>query len=143
MCWKSSKKPKLYTVPKGKKVQVYKIMSLKRRFFFFKKLFSYFLKCEYKLNQVYFSDIYISKFYAGKYYIQKGIHSYSVRDTSILAERPYYIKVMNGYIPIGIYFLGSIVKVYGYLPEGTQYYINELGEIVSNKIILTNYEKIK
>jgi hypothetical protein len=127
-------------------------MYLKRRFFFFKKLFSYFLKCEYKLNQVYFSDIDISEFYAGKYYIQKGIHSYSVRDTFISVENTstYFVEVMDKDLSIGVYFLhpyGTIsiitVKVYGYLPEGTQYYINEFGEIVSNKIILTSYEKIK
>lgn len=142
MCW-ACKTAVLREVPKGEKFPVYKIMTLKKGFIF-DKLLSYYKGFEYKLRSLSTSKL-ESPFHwlgSGLYTIDRGIHSYSMENDTICKEN--LITVLNKSNRVISYPIHPIaskkylnVKVLGYIPEGGKYYINENGECVSDKIILT------
>ena len=147
MCWRCEKAI-LREVPKGEKFPVYKIMTLKKGFIF-NKLLSYYKGFEYKLRSLFTSKLDSPLYWAssGVYTIDKGIHSYSMENDIIRKEDLIFILNNNRRI-ISYPIICSVapkkyvnVKVLGYIPEGGKYYINEDGECVSDKIILTKIIK--
>ena len=85
----------------------------------------------------------------GDYFLEIGLHSYSRN----VVHNIQYISLYNREVvfisyktkPLDTlknYTMGIIVKVYGYIPKGSEYFKNDRGEYISNRIVLTNYEEI-
>lgn len=74
--------------------------------------------------------------------IYEGFHSY-ITDCKLYDNLVghVYVKGINAET-IGVYGKSQVVKVFGYIPKGSTYYINENGECVSNSICLTKIETI-
>ena len=148
MCWWCDK-PILKEVPPRKKVPVYKIITMKKRFLFPNKLISYYKGFEYKLHSLFTSVLEEPNHWGGlgSYSIDKGIHSYIIENGT--TRRDSSIIVLNNKTgdQVASYPINTNnrkftnVKVLGYIPEGSKYYINEDGECVSDKIILTKIIK--
>lgn len=116
---------------------------------------------KYVLNKTFKTKIIIDKNFSTVTYIgNEGFHSYSQKHCMwMLRNSPYttyrisYIDVytkFNSERLIGSYAantfndFGSTILVEGYIPKGGLYYINEIGEIISDSIVLTNIiEKIQ
>ena len=92
---------------------------------------------KYELNKVYsteeklevmvcFSDVCYSE-------IHKGFHSFA-SDCTIIKNS--VIAIWNSNRFLDSYNWDDVI-VYGYIPEGAHYYLNERGEYVSDKICLT------
>lgn len=74
--------------------------------------------------------------------IYEGFHSY-ITDCKLYDNLVGHIYVMGiNAERIGCYDKSHIVKVFGYIPKGSIYYINEKGECVSNSICLTEIKKL-
>lgn len=74
--------------------------------------------------------------------IHKGFHSY-ITDCKLYDNLVGHIYVMGiNAEHIGCYDKSHAVKVFGYIPKGSTYYINEKGECVSNSIYLTEIKKL-
>ena len=105
-------------------IQVYKILKeRKTRIFNRIKYVSPYYKFKYKLNKVYQSELELdSQTLDGVLMIEKGLHSFIN-----LQHAEYYRAVGGPCCETWIIFKAII-------PKGSTYYINEIGEIVSNKL---------
>ena len=74
--------------------------------------------------------------------IYEGFHSY-ITDCKLYDNLigHIYVKGINAET-IGCYGKSQVVKVFGYIPKDSTYYINENGECVSNSICLTEIKKV-
>lgn len=74
--------------------------------------------------------------------IYEGFHSY-ITDCKLYDNLVGHVYVMGiNAERIGCYAKSQVVKVFGYIPKGSTYYINEKGECVSNSICLTEIKTI-
>lgn len=96
-------------------------------------LHSYYMNFEYECNKIYsqklevdFSDLFVS--------IRKGLHSYST-DCNIIKYNYGMTNVSFDGRDICTVFPDVLQKCI--IPNGSTVYINDMGEVVSNKIILT------
>lgn len=102
---------------------------------------SYYRLCFYTLNHVYklISPIVVElreDILPNKFAINKGFHSYikecTIRTSSIYKSA----EILYNGICVDTYN-DYAIKVKGYIPKGTKYYINNNGECVSEAICLT------
>ena len=107
-------------------------------------VYSYFKYHSYDINKIYILDdqIILDK---GTYStnIYKGYHSYL--ETECKFEKyPVFDQwaVMNKNSRYICAYERYAIKVSGYIPKGSEYYVNEWGECVSNSICLTKIEKL-
>ena len=103
---------------------------------------------KYKLNKLYKQQVPIVEraTFGERYIINEGFHSYS-KDVTIGKQ----IDGLEGTC-ICISYKGneldwfraynSLIKVNGYIPEGSVYFVNDIGEYVSEALVLTDYEVI-
>ena len=146
MCWTTSIRPQLKIATEN--IPVYKIVDKIGGFWFWSTFKSYYQNFIYKLHKIYSEKIgEICSDDEEFYSIDKGIHSYHNTFTKISVGKhgEIWIDESNGDV-IGYYFQSScrnVVKVQGYIPKGSKYYLNEYGEYVSEQIVLTKYNKIK
>ena len=146
MCWTTFIRPHIQTATEN--IPVYKIVTKEGGFWFWSTFQSYYQNFIYKLHKIYSEKIgKICSEEANFYSINKGIHSYHNAFTKISVGKhgEIWIGGLNGDI-IGYYFQSAyrnVVKVQGYIPKGSKYYLNEYGEYVSEQIVLTKYNKIK
>lgn len=74
-----------------------------------------------------------------KMMINNGFHSYSL-DRTMVANYDMYVDVIcteNGECVSTMVYSDNLVIAKCIIPEGSKYYENDLGEIVSNRIIIT------
>lgn len=83
------------------------------------------------------------------YALAVGFHSYNKNVVHYNSTLPIDYTLMIRISLKGLFldFLrlsdaGIIVKVYGYIPKGAEYFKNDIGEYISDKIVLTNYEEV-
>lgn len=137
MCWtgKKIRKVALNDIP------VYKIGFYENE----KSSTSYFQRFIYEAGKKYSSEVVLKCTYDDNVLIKEGLHSYSFkteleRTTDFLIVRN-KLRYVEGY-PINEYKL-CLAKIYCTIPRGAFYYENELGEIVSNELIIDNIIKIE
>ena len=141
MCWESKKLKQL--VSDGK-VKVFKVCHIDDGYLcgFYYHGFKYELNTEYtaRINMIDHSPF--------MYYGYEGFHSYSKDECH---TKIYYQSEVDALQVVGVYnndstrvidgytgyYKNDFAIVEGYLPEGTIYYVNEFGEIISDKIVLT------
>lgn len=137
MCWVSLQAVKQIA---EKDIKVFKIGESHRGMFY-----SMYKNFKYQLNQLYSINIYINKDDDGGFVGSRGFHSY---DPSIV-----YLDIPeNGIIQWAVYagqrrldfdtVIADYFKAECVIPKGTTYYENENGEIISNQIIIKNFEPI-
>lgn len=151
MCWISYKPWKQEVATRD--IECFKICELIDN-----KIHSLYQGFEYQLNTAYKAKLIFSKSIVAKtgkvlsYEITEGIHSYS---TECKLKRIFppdaeerkikYLKVIKNEslldcICVSLHPNAVLVKCI--IPEGSIYFINECGEIVSNQIILTKVAKL-
>lgn len=134
MCWTSYHNPEIHKAEKD--ISCYKIVNRNLTSF-------YYTDFPYKLNEIHITELDAPKFNTFNFIISKGFHSYSPNQCKIE-----YYKRKN---KPGLY-IGSIYTIYSkkaildslpandtvilecVIPKDSLYYINEHGEIVSNRI---------
>lgn len=131
MCW-CNKAAILCTAKED--IEIFKICHLASD----SKVNSYFTYFSYNLNEVYKLEEGISARFNShihQYEVVRGFHSYSKncsieRVSNALIVSNKCSRTLNRYYPYSI-------KVYGYIPKGSHYYLNDIGEYVSDAICLT------
>lgn len=132
MCWITYKEVKCETAKED--IRIFKVcLSSKSP----EVLISAYREFEYILNKIYSAEeeLMLTTYGKDTYYgeINKGFHSYSPNCTII---KEAVISIWNNEQFLDSYDSNNII-VYGYIPKGAHYYINEGGEYVSDKICLT------
>jgi hypothetical protein len=101
---------------------------------------SYYRDVPYTLGKIYKMSIPIEVCkvvtFDFSFQINKGFHSYAKE--CVVRPFAYYcsIEIFHRDTNIGTYH-NNTIKVKGYIPKGTKYYINKFGECVSEAICLT------
>lgn len=97
---------------------------------------------DYEPEKIYWADVnpisIDSPLYLGMK-IDKGFHSYSM-DKTMATKDKYHIVIYNmenNEIVDSIFFSDHLVIAKCIIPKGSKYYKNDLGEIVSDQIIIT------
>lgn len=122
MCWVSYKPPVKKIAKKD--ILVYKFVNI--RSYLTNRCISFFFNFTYILDMKYNTYIEIRKVGKGERYRwagHEGFHSYYDKKTALLEYELYKINKFT-----------SIVKCI--IPKGSEYYINEENEIISNSIII-------
>ena len=101
----------------------------------------------YKLGQLYnqFDLNLFETALDGKYSVSQGFHSYNPALVKVIRKPGEYdIKILNtsNHIYLNNFYSTklTVARVNGYIPAGSEYFENEFGEIVSNNLVLTDYE---
>lgn len=118
------------------------------------QIISLYQKYPYNLNMPYYSEIHIEETGLIHYMITKGLHSYHPKVRIWYAYDQYAIpkvRIWYAYNQYAIWGLHgtvmcttdlNIIKVIGYIPKGSVYYLNYRGEYVSDKLVLTEIANI-
>lgn len=137
MCWTSREVEKLTAT---ENLPIYKVLEYDM---ISEELYSYYYRMKYELGVLYSSDIYRYTV-SGVTVINQGLHCYSSNcrfrqkaDAIVLCANIFepsvgFSKLFNDR---GSY---KVVVARGYIPTGATYYINDLREIVTNKLVLTD-----
>lgn len=148
MCWFSNK----YKVPNiaEEDIIVYKVMLLRDGYR--NELISFYYSKRYVIGKEYIEETEtVEPVYLYHYSINKGFHSYSLEKTTE-KECYNYCQIWSGttlldYVNLGIdvHYGETLVAVECIIPKGSTYYENDLGEIVSDRIIITDkiFKKFK
>ena len=141
MCWTTFKTPKRLIAEED--IPIFKVCVEASRVTNSTVVCSYFKRYDYDLNKVYKLDGQLSLYIRSKAIdIHWGYHSYLEIECKF-EKYPVFDQwaVMykdSRYICAYEHFA---VKVSGYIPKGSEYYVNEHGECVSNSICLTKIIK--
>jgi len=138
MCWRSVSKP--IELVAQKNIPVFKIGYVEKNekvFPYFFRLFNNFYEEGHEYEEKHI-DVVMS---CMTFIINRGIHSYSIdklmiKPSEIIYEVP-SVKVVLRDKPTGggqTYAAEKMALLLCTIPKGTKYYINEIGEIVSEKI---------
>lgn len=80
----------------------------------------------------------------GTYTIEKGLHSYLPEVKTILDEGLLIISDFNGcYLDGFDTKYSELAKMNCIIPKGSEYYVNERGEVVSNQLKVLSFEDFK
>lgn len=129
MCWVGNNNKKILT----EDLMTFKLLHVTRGV-----LHSYYMNFEYECNKIYSQKLFV---YSSESCtsITKGLHSYST-DCNIRKYHSGLITVSFNGIDICTVFPDVLQKCI--IPKGSTVYINDMGEVVSNKIILTEKQII-
>lgn len=136
MCWRNYNKP-LKKLIAEENVPIFKVCTKSSRFS--NTVASYFRDYYYQLGVVYKLSYITPREVNFHFEIDEGFHSYLAGCTfkhNIVFSTPpmrWVCSYNSCYDPI---------KVSGYIPKGSEYYVNEDGECVSNSICLTAIEEL-
>lgn len=149
MCWTSHNYKHPVKIIADEDIKVFKIVN--RNLTSVYEDFQYEIEREYKLMEPIVLEIGST---AGMWLINKGFHSYCFETVKIYVD--YYSNIFSHETiqEISIYtkfgrndkFVGDIGKYIiaeCIIPKGSTYYINEFGEIVSDKISITGIREIE
>ena len=129
MCWIGRKD----SIVLEKDMPVFKIVTAKGT-----DIYSFYQSFHYQLNKLYTTELDVRKAY-GNIVINRGFHSYAT-DCPVERITNLHIAVhsMVNYYDYEIYYDRSypVLKQPCIIPSGSTVYINQVGEIVSNQIIL-------
>lgn len=137
MCWVSSQAVKQVA---KEDIKVFKIGESHKGMFH-----SMYKDFKYQLNQLYITNIYIDKDNAGRFVGSQGFHSYdpSIVHLEISENKIIQWAVYAGQIKLDFDTIdANYVKAECVIPKGSVYYENDFGEIISNQIIIKNFEPI-
>lgn len=141
MCWTTFKTANKLIAEKD--IPIFKVCVESSRISDGTVVYSYFKHYDYDLNKVYKLDGQLSlNIRPSAIDIHQGYHSYL--ETECKFERH---SVFNQWIVLDkdsryvCTYEGHSVRVSGYIPKGSEYYVNEYGECVSNSICLTKIFK--
>lgn len=141
MCWRTKQNIFLRPIKTKGDIPIFKICRYIRNEDYILSFHQDFL---YNLNKVYtletpYIDLNWTTTTASIY---EGFHSY-ITDCKLYDNLVGHLYVMGiNAERIGCYPKSQVVKVFGYIPKGSTYYINENGECVSNLICLTKIERL-
>ena len=130
MCWIGNKGPIIL----DKDISVFKIVVNKGV-----DIYSYYQSFLYQLNKLYTEELDVRKA-NGSIIINKGFHSYSTKcSIGKIGDRYITVRSMSDYYDDEIYYelLDITLIQLCIIPSGSTVYINQSGEVVSDKIILT------
>lgn len=141
MCWLTYKKECTECRIATEDIPIYKVL--------YNTLRSLYRFYEYSLNKVYSMEINSpyeipSKIRNSHYSITLGFHSYSPSMTYTRVYHDLFWTVNSnnkGMILDTFTNTNNTVKVKGFIPKGSHYYLNENGEYVSDSIVLTEIIK--
>lgn len=144
MCWSINRISSPQANVSDEDVRVYKVL----HYNYPDRLTSPYMGKEYNIGETYSvgsSQFYLSTYYNLYWYIDVGFHSYA---TDVFFERCGY-KGMGSFlvknferetrnpVVVGAYPYSNNLKVFEcHIPAGTQYYINDDNEIVSESIVI-------
>lgn len=137
MCWLSKKKKAARIAVED--ILVYKVMYRKPNNGRFRSLYR---RMDYEPEKIYWTDVNPISIDSPLYpemMIDKGFHSYSM-DKTMATKDKYHIVIYNmenNEIVDSIFFSDNLVIAKCIIPKGSKYYKNDLGEIVSDQIIIT------
>lgn len=137
MCWYSKKKKAARIAVED--ILVYKVMYRKPNNGRFRSLYR---RMDYEPEKIYWTDVNPISIDSPLYLemkIDKGFHSYSM-DKTMATKDKYHIVIYNmenNEIVDSIFFSDNLVIAKCIIPKGSKYYKNDLGEIVSDQIIIT------
>jgi len=140
MCWTSNK---LQPLISDGNVKVRKVCKIDNG-----KIYSYFFQnFQYELGKEYQSEIYISirKGKQNYYYGYTGFHSYSADNCSIGIYTNFHgvsrfrvrCHTLQNCVLHTFEDTCNCAVFEGYIPKGKKYYVNTVGEIISESIVLT------
>lgn len=137
MCWISKNAEKLTAT---ENIPIYKVLEYNM---ISEELYSYYYHMKYKLGVLYSSNIYPHTV-SGVTEISQGLHCYN--SNCMFRQRADAIVLCPNIFEPSVGFLklfndrGSykVVVARGYIPTGATYYINDLREIVTTKLVLTD-----
>lgn len=135
MCWISRQKPEARIA--GKDIPVIKILKFNNyTLFSFHYKFNYFKNRKYEINNLEINDYSFISYYT----ITKGFHSYS-NDCKIIPLQSNFFKIIynNKYVDA---YPTPFVKASCIIPKGSEYYLNENGEYVSNSIKIISVKNV-
>lgn len=142
MCWISrnteNKRKKIAT----EDIPVFKIVNYNTNS---GKICAYYRHCEYTIGETYGGNhIKPIKMLDEFLKIENGFHSYS-NSCIIIPPSLYrgFLVESKMHVGIDIYYGNDIKLMRCIIPQGTEYYENENGEIVSEKLKTVNVEEIK
>ena len=106
-------------------------------------VYSYFKYYCYNINEVYKLDSQILVYNRSDYTeIYRGYHSYLETECKFEEYQPFSRWIVMDKDSRNICaYEPCAIKVSGYIPKGSEYYVNEYGECVSNSICLTKIFK--
>lgn len=137
MCWTSKKAEKLTAT---RNLPIYKVLEYD---IITEELYSYYYHMKYELGVLYSSDV-NPYTVSGGTVINQGLHCYNINcvfgqrtDGVILCASIFEpsVKFAKLFNDRGSY---KVVVARGHIPTGATYYINDSGEIVTNKLVLTD-----
>ena len=147
MCWTTRFEQHKHQIVAKENIPVIKVLAKKDD-----SLFAPYYDMEYKLNKVCKAKIHFLNTPSDRtMYIEQGLHCFNKSRIDLdnifinLDEKCNIHKIKiaykdwkDTYYPMGIYSIYDVAVVEGYIPAGTEYYENELGNIVTSKLVLTN-----
>lgn len=130
MCWTNKKAEKKIA---NKDIEVFKIGHFRDNMFC-----SLFLGFYYQLNQLYSTNIHIKVGINNKIEGTQGFHSYNSSIVK-LEVRPCAWYIYFRAIMLDCCFISNnFIKAECIIPKGSEYYENNMGEIISNQIVIKN-----
>ena len=140
MCWITFDKPLKKSIAE-KDIPIFKVCTKSARFL--NTVRSYFKDYYYQLGIVYELSCIIPLEINDCFEIDEGFHSYlancCVFTHDVFDDLWVRTKLSMRYL---CYYDSRAIKVSGYIPKGSEYYVNEDGECVSNAICLTSIEEL-
>lgn len=141
MCWTTFKTPKKLIAEED--IPIFKVCVESSRIKDDTVVYSYFKYCSYDINKVYtLVDQIVLDVGTCSTSIYRGYHSYLETECKfkkyLVFDQWAVINKNSRYI---CSYVRYAVKVSGYIPKGSEYYVNEWGECVSNSICLTKIFK--
>jgi hypothetical protein len=135
MCWRSYNKP-LKKLIAEENVPIFKVC-IKDPLDFSNTVESYVMRHCYQLETVYKLNCITPRDANDHFEIDEGFHSY-LAGCTFKHNMVFSIPPMRWICSYKYY---AAIKVSGYIPKGSEYYVNKDGECVSNSICLTKIEE--
>lgn len=142
MCWVTSKPPERLIAKEN--IPIFKVCAESAKINTVNSYFKYYkyeLNTIYKLNNKILTFIVTASTGTKHTCINAGYHSYLTGKCNFIKDSAGCISVTDAK-GLFLYSYGAyVIKVAGYIPKGSEYYINEQGECVSDSIYLTKIEE--
>lgn len=142
MCWSTTEPPKRLIAEED--IPIFKVCVESSRISDGTVVYSYFKYFPYNINEVYKLNGQILPCNKGNCTeIDRGYHSYLETECKFEEYQPFSRWVVRDKdLRYVCAYEHCAIKVSGYIPKDSEYYVNEQGECVSNSICLTRIETL-